>query len=126
MEKTPATTTRKRRANKRSREKLLVSYTIDAELPAEHTETYDIALGGMAMFTNAALASDREIIVDLELRGATNGSLRLTGNVRWSIYDPLLEKYRTGVSFTATTEDCARELLRYIDTLHDLRDLETH
>jgi c-di-GMP-binding flagellar brake protein YcgR len=125
MDKPAAPSTRKRRA-KRAPDKLLVSYTIAADLPPEYTETYDIAVGGMAMLTNAIIMPDREIIIVLELRGTTNGTLRLTGNVRWSTYDPLLEKYRTGVSFTDASGDLEHELLRYIDTLQSIRDLEAH
>jgi c-di-GMP-binding flagellar brake protein YcgR len=99
----------------------LVSYTISAELPAEYTETYDIATGGLAMLTNAELTLDLELHVDLELRGDPGPKLRLKGNVRWSTYDPLLQKYRTGIAFSEPSKAVERELLRYIDTLHDLR-----
>lgn len=123
MEKQATTSPEFRRASERSRETLLVSYTIAADVPSEYTETYDIATGGLAMLTNAALNADLEISIELELRNDTRPKLRLNGNVRWSTYDPLLQKYRTGVSFTDRGATFERELLRYIDTLHDLRDL---
>ncbi len=113
----------KARTSERSREVLLVSYTFDSELASEYTETYDIATGGLAMLTNAALKPNLKIMIDLELRGDPRPKLRLNGDVRWSTYDPLLEKYRTGVSFTDRPADFERELLRYIDTLNNLRDL---
>jgi c-di-GMP-binding flagellar brake protein YcgR len=110
------------RATERSREALLVSYSIAADIPAEYTETYDIAVGGLAMLTNAALTPDVEILIELELTGDTRPNLRINANVRWSTYDPLLQKYRTGVSFAGRTPEFERELLRYIDTLHSIRD----
>jgi c-di-GMP-binding flagellar brake protein YcgR len=123
MGKPPDSPVQDARANERSREKLMVSYTISPELPPEYTETYDIAVGGLAMLTNAALAPNLEIFIDLELRDDTRPKLRLTANVRWSTYDVLLEKYRTGVSFTNHSPEFELELLRYIDTLAFLRDL---
>src|SRR5664279_5034067 len=100
MEKPPLPLTQEKRASERSHEKLFVSYTISAGLPPEYTETYDIATGGLAMLTNAELALDLELLIDLELHGDDRGKLRLTGNVRWSTSDTLLQKYRTGIAFT--------------------------
>jgi hypothetical protein len=120
MEK-PLSPASDKRASERSHEKLLVSYTISADLPAEYTETYDIATGGLAMLTNAELTLDQELLVDLELRGDPGPKLRLAGSVRWSTYDPLLQKYRTGIAFSERSADFESDLLRYIDTLHDLR-----
>jgi c-di-GMP-binding flagellar brake protein YcgR len=121
MEKPPNPSPADKRASERSREKLLVSYTIGADVPAEFTETYDIATGGLAMLTNTELALDLEIRIDLELRDDARPKLRLNGNVRWSTYDPLLQKYRTGVAFAGPSAEFERQLLRYIDTLHELR-----
>src|SRR5579884_2084730 len=50
---------------------LLVSYSIAEEFAPEFTEAYDIAVGGMAMITNAELLKDSAITVQLELRGDT-------------------------------------------------------
>jgi c-di-GMP-binding flagellar brake protein YcgR len=111
------------RTSERAREVLLVSYTIDENHAPEYTETYDIAIGGLAMMTNAALAPNRAIVIDLELRGDPRPKLRLNANVRWSTLDPLIGKYRTGVSFIDQPDDFERELVHYIDTLHNLRDL---
>ena len=47
---------------------LLVSYSIGDEFAPEFTETYDIALGGMAMLTNAELNREDPINVQIELR----------------------------------------------------------
>lgn len=102
---------------------LLVSYSISDEFAPEFTETYDIAIGGMAMITNAELAKDAPITVQLELRGDTRPVIRLKGMVRWSRFDPLLERYRTGVAFIDVDEDTHRDLNRYIDTLRLLRDM---
>jgi len=123
MEKQLHSPVHEARANERSREKLMVSYTISAELPPEYTETYDIAVGGLAMLTNAALAPNSELLIELELRDDTGPKLSLRGAVRWSTYDVLLEKYRTGVSFIDRSPAFEIELLRYIDTLQFLRDL---
>ncbi len=125
MEKLPSASPApdSRRTSERSREALLVSYSIGPDIPAEFTETYDIATGGLAMLTNAALNSNVEISIELELRNDTRPKLRLNANVRWSTYDPLLQKYRTGVSFTERSPTFETELLLYIDTLHDIRDL---
>ncbi len=123
MEKFPSASPDTRRSCERSRETLLVSYSIGPDIPPEYTETYDIATGGLAMLTNAALNSDVEISIELELRNDTRPKLRLNANVRWSTYDPLLQKYRTGVSFSTRSPAFETELLLYIDTLQDLRDL---
>ena len=102
---------------------LLVSYTIGEDFPPEFTETYDIALGGMAMLTNAELNRDEPVSVQLELRGDAQPVLRLRGIIRWSRYDPLLQRHRTGVAFLDVDEDTRNHLRRYIDTLHLLRDM---
>ena len=102
---------------------LLVSYSIGDDFSPEFTETYDIALGGMAMLTNAELARDAPISVQLELRGDTQPILRLRGVIRWSRYDPLLQRYRTGVAFLDVDDEMRSHLQRYIDTLHLLRDM---
>jgi c-di-GMP-binding flagellar brake protein YcgR len=102
---------------------LLVSYSISEEFAPEFTETYDIALGGMAMITNAELLRDAPIEVQLELRGDTRPVIRVHGMVRWSRFDPLLQRYRTGVAFVDVDERTHGDLLRYIDTLRLLRDM---
>lgn len=102
---------------------LLVSYSISDELEPEFTETYDIALGGMAMLSNAELTPNDPISLRLELRGDSQPMLRLRGIVRWSRYDPLLQRYRTGVAFLDIDDAERGHLQRYIDTLHLLRDM---
>ena len=102
---------------------LLVSYSIGDDFAPEFTETYDIALGGMAMLTNAELTRDAPINVQLELRGDSQPILRVHGVVRWSRYDPLLQRYRTGVAFLEVDDGMRNHLQRYIDTLHLLRDM---
>lgn len=102
---------------------LLVSYSISDDFAPEFTETYDIALGGMAMLTNAELAREAPISVQLELRGDSKPILRLHGVVRWSRYDPLLQRHRTGVAFLEVDDEMRAHLQRYIDTLHLLRDM---
>ncbi|HEY1978312.1 MAG TPA: PilZ domain-containing protein [Candidatus Baltobacteraceae bacterium] len=102
---------------------LLVSYSISDDFAPEFTETYDIALGGMAMLTNAELAREAPISVQLELRGDSQPILRLHGVVRWSRYDPLLQRHRTGVAFLEVDDEMRAHLQRYIDTLHLLRDM---
>jgi len=104
---------------------LLVSYTVAEGLPPEYTETYDIAVGGLAMFTNAALTPDLDIAIELELRGDSRPKLRLSGKVRWSAYDPLLEKYRTGIAFATHSPEFELEILRYIDMLAMIRERGT-
>jgi c-di-GMP-binding flagellar brake protein YcgR len=102
---------------------LLVSYSIGEDFAPEFTETYDIALGGMAMLTNAELHKDEPINVQVELRGDATPVLRVRGIVRWSRYDPLLQRYRTGVAFLDVDDQTRNNLQRYIDTLHLLRDM---
>jgi c-di-GMP-binding flagellar brake protein YcgR len=89
----------------------------------EFTETYDIGPGGLAMLTNAALPPQQELIIELELRGSSDAKLRIAGIVRWSRYDELIGKYRTGVAFNDPDASHETDLLRYIDTIHHLRDL---
>ena len=102
---------------------LLVSYSISDEFAPEFTETYDVALGGLAMITNAELHKDAPITVQLELRGDERPLLRVSGVVRWSRFDPLLQRYRTGIAFTEVDDATQRDLVRYIDTLRLLRDM---
>jgi c-di-GMP-binding flagellar brake protein YcgR len=102
---------------------LLVSYSIGDDFAPEFTETYDIALGGMAMLTNAELTAGAPISVQLELRGDLQPLLRVRGIVRWSRYDALLQRYRTGVAFLDVDDAMRSHLQRYIDTLHLLRDM---
>jgi len=102
---------------------LLVSYSIGDDFAPEFTETYDIALGGMAMLTNAEMHKDEPINVQLELRGDTQPVLRIRGVIRWSRYDPLMQRYRTGVAFLEVDDATRMNLQRYIDTLHLLRDM---
>jgi c-di-GMP-binding flagellar brake protein YcgR len=66
---------------------------------------------------------DEPINVQLELRGDAQPVLRLVGVVRWSRYDPLLQRYRTGVAFLEIDDITRTTLQRYIDTLHLLRDM---
>lgn len=102
---------------------LLVSYSIGDDFAREFTETYDIALGGMAMLTNAQLETGEPIDVQIELRGDAQPVLHLRGTVRWSRYDPLLRRYRTGIAFLDNDDETCAHLQRYIDTLHLLRDM---
>ena len=102
---------------------LLVSYSIGDDFAPEFTETYDIALGGMAMLTNAELTKDEPVNIQVELRGDAQPVLRIRGVVRWSRYDPLLQRYRTGIAFLDVDEETRKHLQRYIDTLHLLRDM---
>ena len=102
---------------------LLVSYSIGTDFAPEFTETYDIALGGMAMLTNAEMQTDEPIAIQLELRGDAHPVLRLRGVVRWSRYDSMLQRYRTGVAFLEIDDVTRGHLQRYIDTLRLLRDM---
>jgi c-di-GMP-binding flagellar brake protein YcgR len=111
------------RGHPRVGDALLMAYSISEEVSPEFTETYDIGPGGLAMLTNAELPANQEIVIELELRGASEGKLRILGTVRWSRYDDIIAKYRTGVAFDDPTSTHATELLRYIDTIHRLRDL---
>ena len=102
---------------------MLVSYTIGDEYAAAHTETYDVGLGGLAMLAEAELPSGQPLRLELELRGDPRPPLHLTGEVRWSRYDPALTKFRTGVEFTDRTPEQESQLLGYIDMMYQLRDL---
>jgi c-di-GMP-binding flagellar brake protein YcgR len=102
---------------------LLVSYSVGDEYAPEFTETYDIALGGMAILTNAELPQNAQLSVILELRGDKQPILRLRGIVRWSRYDPMLQRYRTGIAFVDVDDELRDHLQRYIDTLRLLRDI---
>jgi c-di-GMP-binding flagellar brake protein YcgR len=111
------------RGHPRVGDALLIAYSISADVRPEFTETYDIGPGGLAMLTNAELPASIELTIELELRGASDMKLRIAGIVRWSRYDELIGKYRTGVAFNDPDAGHAAELLRYIDTIHRLRDL---
>jgi c-di-GMP-binding flagellar brake protein YcgR len=103
---------------------LLVSYSVGDEFAPEFTEAYDIALGGLAMLTNAQLPSESVISVTLELHGDSRPVLRLRGTVRWSQYNASIDRYRTGVAFVNVDEELRAHLRRYIDTLYLLRDMD--
>ncbi len=111
------------RGHPRVGDALLISYSISEDVRPEFTETYDIGPGGLAMLTNAALPPQQELIIELELRGSSDAKLRIAGIVRWSRYDELIGKYRTGVAFNDPDASHETDLLRYIDTIHHLRDL---
>lgn len=102
---------------------LLVAYTIGDEFAAARTETYDVGLGGLAMFAQSELPPGQPLRLELELRGDPRPPLRLTGEVRWSRYDVVLGKYRTGIEFTDRTSDQENQLHGYIETMYKLRDL---
>jgi c-di-GMP-binding flagellar brake protein YcgR len=102
---------------------LLVAYTIGDEFAAARTETYDVGLGGLAMFAQTELPAGQQLRLELELRGDPRPPLQLTGEVRWSRYDPILEKFRTGIEFTNRTPDQQTQLHAYIETMYKLRDL---
>jgi c-di-GMP-binding flagellar brake protein YcgR len=102
---------------------MLVSYTIGAEFPAAKTETYDLGLGGLAMFTPTEITPGTALELELELRGDPRPPLKLTGEVRWSRFDPVLETHRTGVEFTERTAEHEQALRGYIETMYKLRDL---
>ncbi|GAC1417536.1 MAG: hypothetical protein NVSMB64_27390 [Candidatus Velthaea sp.] len=123
MENTPPEPNSESRVHKRVGDALLVSYSISDDIKPEFTETYDIGIGGLAMLTNAELPLNQNIIIELELRGDDRPKLRIGGSVRWCTFDELLGKFRTGVAFIRSDEEQERELLRYIDTIHHLRDL---
>ncbi|MDQ2865595.1 MAG: PilZ domain-containing protein [Candidatus Eremiobacteraeota bacterium] len=102
---------------------LLVSYSMSDEFPPEFTETYDIALGGLAMLTNAELTANAPVGISLELRGDAEPILRIRGVVRWSRYDSTLQRYRTGIAFLDINDTVRAHLQRYIDTLYLLRSM---
>ncbi len=113
----------RRRRDERVSDVLLVSYSIGEDFEPEFTETYDVSIGGMAMLTIAEIARDSPILVTLELRGDPQPLLRLRGLVRWSRFDPSLERYRTGVAFVEEEAETRGHLRRYIDTLNLLRKM---
>lgn len=102
---------------------LLVSYTIGDDFAPARTETYDLGLGGLAMLSAVELSAGQPLTLELELRGDSREPLRLTGEVRWCRFDPLIEKFRTGVEFTGRGPELEQKLLHYIDTMYKLRDL---
>ena len=102
---------------------MLVAYTIGDEFAAARTETYDIGLGGLAMFTETELGPGQPLRLELELRGDPRPALHLTGEVRWSRHDIALGKHRTGVEFTNRTPAQESQLRAYIDMMYQLRDL---
>jgi c-di-GMP-binding flagellar brake protein YcgR len=102
---------------------MLVAYTIGDEFAAERTETYDVGLGGLAMFSETELPAGQALALELELRGDPRPTLHLTGEVRWCRYDPTLGKFRTGIEFTDRTAAQEAQLLGYIDMMYKLRDL---
>ena len=108
---------------------LLVSYSaaydeLDvSEIPWAFCETYDIGSGGIAIITNVELAADQDVRVQLELRGDSRPPLQVAGVCRWSRFDPLLRRYRTGIEFVNMTQQAEMDILRYVDTLRMLRDM---
>lgn len=102
---------------------MLVAYTIGDEFEPARTETYDLGLGGLAIFTSVEIAPGTALQLEIELRGDPQPPLKMRGAVRWSQHDPLLETYRTGVEFVERSPEQEATLLRYIDTMYKLRDL---
>ena len=102
---------------------LLVAYTIADEFEPARTETYDLGLGGLAMYTSTEIASGTELLLEIELRGDPRPPLKMSGSVRWSHHDPVLNTYRTGVEFVDRTPEQEQALLGYIDTMYKLRDI---
>ncbi len=102
---------------------MLVAYSIGPEFPPARTETYDLGLGGLAMYTSTEIAPGTFLALDVELRGDPRPPLRVNGEVRWSQFDPVLQKFRTGVEFTERSPEQDRALLGYIDTMYKMRDL---
>jgi c-di-GMP-binding flagellar brake protein YcgR len=102
---------------------MLVAYTIGDEFADARTETYDLGLGGLAMFAESELAPGQPLRLELELRGDPRAPLQLTGEVRWCRYDPVLAKHRIGIEFTDRTPAQEAQLRTYIDTMYKLRDL---
>ena len=102
---------------------MLVAYTIGDEFEPARTETYDLGLGGLAMFTSTPIAPGTALRLEVELRGDPRPPLRMNGEVRWSHLDPVLGTYRTGVEFVDRSADQEQALLGYIDTMYKLRDL---
>jgi c-di-GMP-binding flagellar brake protein YcgR len=102
---------------------MLVAFTIGDEFAAARTETYDVGLGGLAMFCTAELPAAQPLTLELELRGDPRPPLRLTGEVRWCRFDQTLGKYRTGVEFTNRTPEQEAQLIAYIEMMYKLRDL---
>ncbi|HZZ64137.1 MAG TPA: PilZ domain-containing protein [Candidatus Baltobacteraceae bacterium] len=115
---------REHREFERVGDTLLVSYSISDDFPQEFTETYDIAVGGISILTNAEIAREAPVFIQLELRGDTRPMIRLRGVVRWSRMDPALERYRTGIAFTDMDDATRNDVARYIDTLKLLRDMQ--
>lgn len=111
------------RAFARVGDTLLVSYSIGDDFEPEFTETYDIATGGLAMITNAELQQGAPLRVRIELRGDAHPTIELGGVVRWSRYDDLLKRYRTGVAFVDVDDATRAHVQRYVDALHLLRDM---
>ena len=102
---------------------LHVSYHTAESAEPSFTETYDIGRGGCAILTNAELSEGQPLSVELELRESGVPPLRLSAAVRWSQYDRLLNRWRTGVEFLDRSSESDAELQRYIETLRRLRDM---
>ena len=122
--KTPASDEPQERKFARVGDSLLVSYSIGDDFAPEFTETYDIALGGMAMLTNAEMHQEEPINVQLELRGDAQPVLR-TARRRSAGRATIrcMQRYRTGIAFLEVDDNTRMHLQRYIDTLHLLRDM---
>ncbi len=112
-----------KRAFERISDTLHVSYRINEDVEPSFTETYDIGRGGCAILTSAELSEGQSLEVELELRESNVSPLRLPAAVRWSQYDRLLNRWRTGVEFVDRSPVSEMELQRYIDTLRRLRNL---
>jgi c-di-GMP-binding flagellar brake protein YcgR len=102
---------------------MLVAYSIADEFEPARTETYDLGLGGLAMYTATEIAPGTALTLEVELRGDPRPPLKLRGAVRWSQHDAILERYRTGVEFTERSPEQEQALRGYIDTMYKLRDL---
>lgn len=100
------------RRNIRLKDALQVHYDLPSEKKYADTLTADISEGGIKMHSDRYIPKLSRIA--LKLRLASNKSIELTGQVKWSQRYSHSYRYLTGIEFTGIAQGIRRDLQKHI------------